>query len=332
MNTILPAGTRVKTRYAFLVNPVSGSGRGRDVHEQLPASLQSLGVPLDEVVIEKTTPGDVPAQARRLLGGCSRLVVAGGDGTIGQALEGLRHSGRMDAALGVVPLGTGNDLARELDLLKVFQRQGLSGLLALLLEDRIRPLDLWDVDGRAVMVNYLSFGVDGWITEVFGHSRNLSEGAHSTAGNKLRYVRAGIGSLARHLPADFSFRATLADGSILERSLGGRRAFVALNIASYASGLLHPMGTRCDDGLLTLFTFPRLWSYPALLSTAMVPSVQRWVLRRMPHWHASRLEVAWDGRNALQVDGEGRRDLMDRKRLEVVHWGRVQVLSGAGRR
>lgn len=328
MNTILP-GTRVKTRYAFLVNPVSGSGRGRDVHDQLPARLAALGISPDDVVIEKTASGDVPSQAKRLLESCSRLVVAGGDGTIGQALEGLRHSGRTDAALGLIPLGTGNDLARELNLLKVFERQGLSGLLSQLLEDRIRPLDLWDVDGRAVMVNYLSFGVDGWITEVFGRSRDLSERVHSTAGNKLRYVRAGIGSLARHLPREFSIRATLADGTTLEQSLGGRRAFVALNIASYASGLLHPMGTRSDDGLLTLFAFPRLWSYPALLSTAMVPSAQRWFLHRMPHWQASRVEILWNGRNALQVDGEGRRDLMDQGRLEVVHWGRVQVLAGA---
>lgn len=331
MNTIIP-GTRVKTRYAFLVNPVSGSGRGRDVHEQLPSRLVSLGIPLEDVVIEKTTPGQVPEQAKRLLANCSRLVVAGGDGTIGQALEGLRHSGRLDAALGVVPLGTGNDLARELNLLSVFQREGLAGLLPQLLEDRIRPLDLWDVDGRAVMVNYLSFGVDGWITEVFGRSRDLSERSHSTAGNKLRYVQAGLGSLARHLPKDFSIRATLLDGSVLDQALGGRRAFVALNIASYASGLLHPMDTRCDDGLLTLFSFPRLWSYPALLSTAMVPSAQRWLLRRLPHWQVSRLEVAWNGRNALQVDGEGRRDLMDKNRLEVVHWGRVQVLAGAPRK
>lgn len=325
-------GTRVRTRYAFLVNPVSGSGRGRDVHEQLPSRLAALGIPLEDFVIEKTTPGQVPQQAKRLLADCSRLVVAGGDGTIGQALEGLRHSGREDAALGVVPLGTGNDLARELNILPVFEREGLSGLLHQLLEDRVRPLDLWDVDGRAVMVNYLSFGVDGWITEVFGRSRNLTEGWHSTVGNKLRYVQAGLGSLARHLPKDFSIRATLADGTLLERSLGRGRALLALNIASYASGLLQPMQTRCDDGLLSLFVLPRLWTYPALLSTAMIPRAQRWVQSQLPRWQVSRLEVTWTGRNALQVDGEGRRDLLDKGRLEITHWGRVQVLGGAMRK
>ena len=318
-------------RYGFLVNPVSGSGRGRLVHDQLPGILEGLGLSRSSWSIELTGSKAVPEQARRILTDCDRLVVAGGDGTIGQALEGLRLSGRLDAALGVIPLGTGNDLARELRLLEVFQRKGLRALVAELLEDRISPLDLWDVGGRAVLANYLSFGSDGWVTEIFGRSRDLSGARHSTLGIKLEFARAGIGSLSRHLPPSFRIRARLADGSLLERSLGGHRSLLALNVGSYASGILRPMRTRADDGLLTLMSIPHLWNYPVLVATSAFPRLQGFFQKRMlPSWQTTSFEATWSGANAVQVDGEGRRDLLESGRLEVVHAGRVRLLSGAG--
>jgi len=318
-------------RYGFLINPVSGSGRGRLVHDQLPDILDGLGLARSSWIRELTASKAVPEQARRILTECDRLVVAGGDGTIGQAMEGLRLSGRADAALGVIPLGTGNDLARELRLLDVFQRKGLRSLVSSLLEDRISPLDLWDVGGKAVLANYLSFGSDGWVTEVFGRSRDLSGSRHSTLGIKLGYARAGIGSLARHLPPSFHIRATLVDGSILERNLGGHRTLLALNVGSYASGILHPVRTRSDDGLLTLMSIPHLWNYPVLVATSAFPRLQGFFQRRMlPSWQVSSFEASWEGPNAVQVDGEGRRDLLESGRLEVVHAGRVRLLSGAG--
>jgi diacylglycerol kinase family enzyme len=319
-------------RYGFLVNPVSGSGRGRLIHDQLPSILDGLGLPRSAWIRELTVPKAVPEQARRILSECDRLVVAGGDGTIGQALEGMRLSNRADAALGVIPLGTGNDLARELRLLEVFQDKGLGELVRTLLEDRISPLDLWDVGGRAVLANYLSFGSDGWVTEVFGRSRDLSGSRHSTLGIKLGYARAGIGSLARHLPQSFHIRARLADGSILDRGLGGHRSLLALNVGSYASGLLRPMRTRADDGLLTLMSIPHLWNYPVLVATSAFPRLQGFFQRRMLlSWQATSFEASWTGPNAVQVDGEGRRDLLSSGRLEVSHAGRARLLSGSGR-
>jgi len=323
------AGFGPGLRYGFLINPVSGSGRGRRVQEDLPSLLEGLGLSRSSWTSELTLPGELSAQACRILSECDRLIVAGGDGTIGQAMEGLRQSGRMDAALGVIPLGTGNDLARELRLLGVLERKGLSALLGALLEDRIVPMDLWDVGGRTVLANYLSFGVDGWITEVFGRSRNLAPGRHSTLAIKFGYAKAGLGSLSRRLPPDFRIRGRLADGSELDESLGGYKALLALNVGSYASGLLQPARTRADDGLLTLLALPRLWHYPVLLSSASLPRFQSMFQRRfLPLWQVSSFEATWSGRNALQVDGEGRRDLLSEGRLAVSLAGKVRMLSG----
>ena len=317
-------------RYGFLVNPVSGSGRGRRVYDELPSVLDELGLPRTSWTRELTSSSGVPEQACRILSECDRLVVAGGDGTAGQAMEGLRRSGRSDAALGLIPLGTGNDLARELRLLEGFQRRGLPALLSALLEDRVVPLDLWDVGGRTVLANYLSFGVDGWITEVFGRSRQLVPGhRRSTAAIKFGYARAGLGSLLRRLPPDFRIEAQLHDGEAATIDLGTRKSLIALNVGSYASGMLRPVRTRADDGVLNLVCIPSLHHYWMLLATAWLPRLQAVVQRRhLPMWQVSRFTATWSGRNALQVDGEGRRDLLSDGRLEVTFAGKVRMLSG----
>ncbi|MEK7395227.1 MAG: diacylglycerol kinase family protein [Fibrobacterota bacterium] len=315
-------------RYAFLVNPVSGSGKGRSVFDDLPKILEELGLSPDQWTRQVTEHGRVVEQARELFGSSDRLIVAGGDGTIGQAMEGLRIADNPQAALGVIPLGTGNDLARELNLLRVFAHLGLKPLVESLLQDRVSPLDLWRVGESAVMANYLSFGADGWVTETFGSRRDLSGSPHSVAGNKLRFARAGMQCLARRLPSDFRIRMTLSDGSVVDRGFGGYRSVLVLNICSYAGGMLRPNRTRSDDGLLTVMAIPRLWHYGALALSGPVRPIHQLIQRRLPVWQVRSLDATWTGSNALQVDGEGRADLLASNRLEIAHHGRVRLLSG----
>ncbi len=330
---MIPTSTQdsLGRRYAFLVNPVSGSGKGRSVFEALPSCLESLGISAGSWSRELTGRGDVSEQACRLLESNDRLIVAGGDGTMGQAMEGLRRSQNPQAALGLIPLGTGNDLARELDLLKVFEHRGLKGLLESLLQDRVVPLDLWNVGPSSVMANYLSIGTDGWITETFAQRRDLSESHHSVLANKVRFARAGLQCLRRRLPPDFRVSMTLADGTRLDRAFSGCRAFLALNIGSYASGILHAHRTRSDDGLLTAMAVPRLWHYAALASSGSVRALHNLVQRSMPRWQVRSFEATWSGPTALQIDGEGRSDLVAQGNLSVDHGGRVRLLSGTTR-
>ena len=53
--------------------------------------------------------------ARAVREGMDRVIVAGGDGTIGQVVHGIVEADG-ELAVGIVPVGTGNDLARSLGL------------------------------------------------------------------------------------------------------------------------------------------------------------------------------------------------------------------------
>jgi diacylglycerol kinase (ATP) len=87
---------------ALVVNPRSGTGTDPDRISRL--------LERDGARVERLTMDDL---AERLPDGTDRLVVAGGDGSIGLAARAARAAG---VPLAVVPTGTANDFARALDL------------------------------------------------------------------------------------------------------------------------------------------------------------------------------------------------------------------------
>ena len=102
-------------RKATLIsNPKTGryaSRRLRPIPE-LASRLESLGLKVD---LRLTSgPGDAAEIAGRVArNGSSDVIVAGGDGTINEAIQGIAGT---NARLGIIPRGTANVLARELGL------------------------------------------------------------------------------------------------------------------------------------------------------------------------------------------------------------------------
>jgi diacylglycerol kinase (ATP) len=101
-------------KVALFYNPASGLRMERRHHvvQEAASVLRDAG---KEVLVDATRgPGTAAAQVRDVLArGCDTIVIAGGDGTINDALQGLVGH---DAALGVIPMGTGNVLAHDLGL------------------------------------------------------------------------------------------------------------------------------------------------------------------------------------------------------------------------
>src|SRR6185312_7997435 len=78
---------------------------------------------------------------------CDAIVAAGGDGTINEVANGLLAaiaSGRRAPPLGIVPMGTANVLARELDILGSPHK-----IVRMLLEGRVVPIRLGRADSSA---------------------------------------------------------------------------------------------------------------------------------------------------------------------------------------
>ena len=98
----------------IIVNPTAGGGRAGRLVPWLRERLATR----PEIRLEVTgRPGEAEALAAAALReGRGRVVAVGGDGTVQEVVNGLCHAADAMASLGIVPVGSGNDLARSLAL------------------------------------------------------------------------------------------------------------------------------------------------------------------------------------------------------------------------
>lgn len=94
----------------IILNASAGAALGMQDQIRRLAKRMRCGLRLTKA------PGDAKRQARKALeSGAERIIVAGGDGTLSQVINGLAPD-FAQVELAVVPLGTGNDFARSLDI------------------------------------------------------------------------------------------------------------------------------------------------------------------------------------------------------------------------
>jgi diacylglycerol kinase (ATP) len=97
-----------------VTNPNAGSA------EAWPAIREAIGTLGDVEVIETREPDDAAQIAARAVRDRIDLIIAaGGDGTVNQVVNGMlrdAQAGNIATRLGIIPLGTGNDLARTLNV------------------------------------------------------------------------------------------------------------------------------------------------------------------------------------------------------------------------
>ncbi|MGH7530981.1 MAG: diacylglycerol/lipid kinase family protein [Gemmatimonadales bacterium] len=173
----------------LIVNPAAGRGAARRAESRVCRAFRSQGWSLE---IQRTdAPGHAVELARRAAGDGARHVVAlGGDGTVHEVANGLLQV-EADAALGVVPAGSGNDFAK---LVGVCGR-GADGAVARLVTSRSRRFDV----GRVLdewFVNSAGFGFGPAVV----HTRNTA-----------RALRGFLSYLVPVVRTFFTFRPQLLD-------------------------------------------------------------------------------------------------------------------------
>lgn len=94
----------------LFINPAAGRGRGEKHAESICRLLADSGVTCE--MIHSTAVGDMEYKVfAAASAGADRIIVAGGDGSVHEAVNGVLRSSSQ-TALGVIPVGTGNDFAK----------------------------------------------------------------------------------------------------------------------------------------------------------------------------------------------------------------------------
>lgn len=270
------------------INPRSGGNQGSKMMQKFQWLLNP------RQVFDLSQGG--PSQGLELYRKVSnlRILACGGDGTAGWILSVLDEIGIVPPPpVAVLPLGTGNDLARALGWGGGYTDEPISKILQDVQNGDIVQLDRWDLivnrnpevdisqceEGKEIVPlnvvnNYFSIGVDAHIALEFHEAREAHpERFNSRLKNKMFYGQAGGKDLLQRKWKDLCNYVTLeCDGQDYTGKLREHKvhSILFLNIPSYGGGT-RPWGNpgtsfespQTDDGLievigLTIYQMPFL--------------------------------------------------------------------------
>ncbi|MDI3329861.1 MAG: diacylglycerol kinase family lipid kinase [Micrococcus sp.] len=225
-------------RVALVLNP--SKAEADIVRRQAAAAVEEAGLP--SLRVYETTAEDPGQQMARdaVADGADVVMAAGGDGTVRFVAEELA---RTEATLGVIPLGTGNLLARNLK----FPLDDLEACINTAIHGATRQIDTIDikvetVDGQTVRNTSLVIAGAGIDAEVMGDTRDdLKDKA-----GWLAYGEAGM----RHLPGRRKEISVSIDGGAPQRRKV--RSVMVANCGELTAGMDFVPEARFDDGLLDL--------------------------------------------------------------------------------
>jgi YegS/Rv2252/BmrU family lipid kinase len=208
----------------------SHSRRGAGAAEAVARALQAAGVPV--LARECYHVGELSGLIRSIRNEVASVVIGGGDGTLNAAAPGLLNTG---LPLGIIPLGTANDLARTLNI-----PSDLALSARIIAAGKLHRIDLGEVNGHLFFnVANIGFGVD--------LTRALTRDTKRRFG-PLGYAIAGLRAIARLRP----FRAEIIHGSVTHVS---RTVHVAVgNGRHYGGGMTVAEDACIDDGRLNVYS------------------------------------------------------------------------------
>lgn len=266
-------------RVLLLVNPVSR--HGRDAAQEAERLLIAAGFAVTSP--DARDPGNYAALVRGYRGQVETVVVGGGDGSVHLALPGILDIG---AKLGVIPLGTANNFARNLGL-----PTDLAEACAVIAGAQVREVDVAEANGT-LFLNVAGLGLSTVVNQRIPRELKKRWGVLAYMFYAFR-IASGMRPFHVEISCDGSapvrvktFQVTVCSGKY------------------YGSGLPVHEDARIDDGALDLSStevsrwWHGLFCLPALL-------------RGRPHKHAAlrwmrgaRFEIRTRKRMKVDTDGE----------------------------
>ena len=275
----------------LVLNPIAGRGAGERLRPKIVAELAACGLDVDLAITE--APGHATTLASEAAARGRRTVVAaGGDGTANEVLNGLMQAaGDLDGtAMGILPIGTGNDLAYGAGL-----PLDLRAACRVLARGEGRLIDVgrvWaDNEKPLYFANGVGLGFDAMV---------------NVESRKLQRLRGFL----LYLVAVFRTMAFYYDAPRIRICVDGQERTQAslmisvMNGRRFGGGFQVTPGSSMDDGLFDLCIAGEL-SRPEML--AFVPRFLRGshvTDRRITMTQGQRVTVSSESPWAGHVDGE----------------------------
>ncbi|XP_057363576.1 diacylglycerol kinase zeta isoform X14 [Manis pentadactyla] len=280
---IRPTPSPLMKPLLVFVNPKSGGNQGAKIIQSFLWYLN----PRQVFDLSQGGPREALEMYRKVHN--LRILACGGDGTVGWILSTLDQLRlKPPPPVAILPLGTGNDLARTLNWGGGYTDEPVSKILSHVEEGNVVQLDRWDLHAEPnpeagpeerdegatdrlpldVFNNYFSLGFDAHVTLEFHESREANpEKFNSRFRNKMFYAGTAFSDFLMGSSKDLAKHIrVVCDGTDLTPKIQDLKpqCIVFLNIPRYCAGTMpwgHPgehhdfEPQRHDDGYLEVIGF-----------------------------------------------------------------------------
>ncbi|XP_049746963.1 diacylglycerol kinase zeta isoform X1 [Elephas maximus indicus] len=280
---IRPTPSPLMKPLLVFVNPKSGGNQGAKIIQSFLWYLN----PRQVFDLSQGGPKEALEMYRKVHN--LRILACGGDGTVGWILSTLDQLRlKPPPPVAILPLGTGNDLARTLNWGGGYTDEPVSKILSHVEEGNVVKLDRWDLQAEPnpeagpeerdegatdrlpldVFNNYFSLGFDAHVTLEFHESREANpEKFNSRFRNKMFYAGTAFSDFLTGSSKDLAKHIrVVCDGTDLTPKIQELKpqCIVFLNIPRYCAGTMpwgHPgehhdfEPQRHDDGYLEVIGF-----------------------------------------------------------------------------
>lgn len=269
----------IKKKILFIVNPISGGVRKAGVVQKIQRLMDHNKF---DVTVRFTESAGHATEiaAEAVKEGFPYVVAAGGDGTINEIGRALIHS---DTALGVIPLGSGNGLARHLKLPLNTEKA-----IQLLNNAKVKAIDAGMMNEKAFFCT-AGIGFDAHIGKIFAGIK----------GRGFRgYISAVIREFAKYKPWNYKIH--------LKDRVFEHKAFLITfaNASQYGNNAYIAPKAQTDDGKLQVCIFKPfpLYAMPGLAIRIFTKRIDR--SSYMDTHDATELKVEREREGPVHMDGE----------------------------
>ena len=266
-------------KIGVIVNPISGGGSAvsfiPEIKKQVPG--------ITELVVTRKSGEATLAAESFSRSGFDFIIVAGGDGTLNEASQGIIGT---ESVLVPLPFGNGSDFTRSVG------RIGITGLSEAMKAGQTRKIDtiLVEYAGKKIhYINIMELGFGALVMKRFNDKRKFNGNTSFT-----RHILAEAAKL-RTFSADISGDSFSFSGDIVECIIANGRYF--------GRGLLASPGSSIDDGIMDIHIIEKMGKAEFFMKLSKIRNGSYLSDRKVKNYAARSLEVATPG-IPFEIDGE----------------------------
>jgi len=274
-------------RILVIYNPIAGHRRANKLLPQVKSYLQQKGIDFELRLTNFSRHGleiTRDAEFDRYDG----IVAAGGDGTLFEVINGyFKNQSPKRIPLGVLPIGTGNAMARDLNLTNKRWHEAID----IIFRNQFKKIDVGHFLCEGQSFYYLNILGLGFVADVIdiAHKLKIFGNLSYTLGVFFRTIFLN----SHHLTIEI-------DGKVLERE----NIFVEISNTRYTANFFMAPNAKIDDGLLDITLLNKLSRRRLLQCFPKIFTGEHLLMEEVESFQAKKIQISTPTPKVLTPDGE----------------------------